>query len=87
MAGAGGNLVRVWVHVEGYTSPQYDGHGYIVATDTANTLVTDLLAFLDQCKQRNIFMGLVLFNGAHLTNQNTINLFWDESKLQSYLDK
>ena len=75
------------MHVEGYTSPQYDGHGYIVATDTANTLVTDLLAFLDQCKQRNIFMGLVLFNGAYLTNQNTINLFWDESKLQSYLDK
>jgi len=87
VAGAGGNLVRVWVHVEGFTSPQYDTDGYIVATDSANTLVPDLLAFLDECKQRNIFMGLVLFNGAYLTNQNTINLFWDESKLQTYLDK
>ena len=36
---------------------------------------------------RGIFMGLVLFNGAVMRNQNTINLFWDESKLQRYIDK
>ena len=36
---------------------------------------------------RGIFMGLVLFNGALMRNQNTINLFWDESKLQRYIDK
>ena len=36
---------------------------------------------------RGIFMGLVLFNGAVMRNQNTINIFWDESKLQRYIDK
>ena len=33
----------------------------------------------------NIFMGLVLFNGAVLRNQKTIDLFWDDTKLQTYL--
>jgi mannan endo-1,4-beta-mannosidase len=32
-------------------------------------------------------MGLVLFNGAVLRNQNTINLFWDDAKLETYINK
>ena len=70
-----------------FLSPFYDDTGYVIGTDQAGTLVNDLLAFLDVCATKNVFMGLVLFNGAVLKNQNTINLFWDESKLQTYLDK
>jgi len=84
---AGGNSVRVWVHVEGDVSPLYNDDGFVLGTDKAGTLVSDLTAFLDECAKNNIFMGLVLFNGAVLRNQDTINLFWDDSKLETYLDK
>ena len=70
-----------------FLSPLYDDDGYVVGTDEAGSLVTDLTAFLDVCATNNVFMGLVLFNGAVLKNTNTIDLFWDESKLQTYLDK
>ena len=53
----------------------------------AGTLISDLTAFLDECAKNNIFMGLVLFNGAVLRNQNTINLFWDDSKLETYINE
>jgi len=86
VAEAGGNSVRVWVHVEGDSSPHWDWDGFTLGTDEAGTLVQDLTAFLDECQARGIFMGLVLFNGALMRNQNTINLFWDESKLQRYID-
>merc|ERR1719458_533804 len=86
VAEAGGNSVRVWVHVEGDSSPYWDSDGFTLGTDEAGTLVQDLKAFLDECQERGIFMGLVLFNGALMRNQNTINLFWDESKLQRYID-
>jgi len=84
---AGGNSVRVWVHVEGDVSPLYDGDGFVIATDRDGTLISDLTAFLDECAKNDIFMGLVLFNGAVLRNQNTINLFWDDSKLETYLSE
>jgi len=79
--------VRVWVHVEGDHSPLYDSEGEVVGTDSLGSLVGDLLAFLDSCQANNVFMGLVLFNGAVLRNQNTINLFSEEDKLQTYIDR
>ena len=59
----------------------------MVGTDRAGTLISDLTSFLDECAKNNIFMGLVLFNGAVLTNQDTIDLIWDYSKLETYLAK
>ena len=58
-----------------------------MGTDSAGTLVSDLTAFLDECSKNNIFMGLVLFNEAVLRNQDTIKLFWDDSKLETYHSK
>ena len=60
---------------------------FVLGTDKAGTLISDLTSFLDECAKNNIFMGLVLFNGAVLRNQDTINLFWDDSKLETYLSK
>jgi hypothetical protein len=42
---------------------------YVIGTDASNTLISDLRAFLDECQRHNIFMILVLFNGAVLRNQ------------------
>ena len=39
---AGGNSARVWIHVEGDYNPQYDSDGYVVGTDAADTLISDL---------------------------------------------
>jgi len=86
LGAAGANHVRVWVHVEGDVSPLYNDDGYVVGTDSAGSLVSDLTSFLDECAANNILAGLVLFNGAVLRNKKTINLFWDDSKLTSYLD-
>jgi hypothetical protein len=41
----------------------------VVGTDASNTLISDLRAFLDECQKHNMFMILVLFNGAVLRNQ------------------
>jgi hypothetical protein len=46
-----------------------------VGTDASNTLISDLRAFLDECQKHNMFMILVLFNGAVLRNQASRVLF------------
>ncbi|XP_057369994.1 mannan endo-1,4-beta-mannosidase-like [Daphnia carinata] len=83
----GGNSVRVWLHVEGDNTPSYDANGYITAPDRTGTLIPDMKLFLDTAKANNILVIFVLWNGALLRNQNTVNLFWDNSKLQTYIDK
>ena len=50
-------------------------------------MINDMKAFLDYAQTKNIIVIFVLWNGAELKNQNTINLMWDESKLQTYIDK
>ncbi len=42
---------------------------FVTGTDASNTLISDLRAFLDECQKHNMFMILVLFNGAVLRNQ------------------
>ena len=76
----------VGCHTHSLLSPLYNEDGYVVGTDSAGSLVSDLTSFLDECAANNILAGLVLFNGAVLRNKKTINLFWDDSKLTSYLD-
>ena len=50
-------------------------------------MINDMKAFLDYAQTKNIVVIFALWNGAYLNNQNTINLMWDESKLQTYIDK
>ncbi|EFX76384.1 endo-beta-1,4-mannanase [Daphnia pulex] len=83
----GGNSVRVWLHVEGDNTPNYDANGYVLGPDKTGTLISDMKSFLDSAKAKNILVIFVLWNGATLRNQNSINLYWDNSKLQTYLDK
>nr|B4XC07.1 RecName: Full=Mannan endo-1,4-beta-mannosidase; AltName: Full=Beta-mannanase; AltName: Full=CaMan; AltName: Full=Endo-beta-1,4-D-mannanase; Flags: Precursor [Cryptopygus antarcticus]ABV68808.1 beta-1,4-mannanase precursor [Cryptopygus antarcticus] len=83
---SGGNTARVWVHVEGQVSPAFDSHGFVTSTDSKKTLINDLSDLLDYANGQNVFLILVLFNGALQNNSNVQNLFWDESKLNSYIN-
>ena len=80
-------VLGVWLHVEGDNTPYYDANGYVLGPDRTGTLIPDMKLFLDSAKANNILVIFVLWNGALLRNQNSINLYWDNSKLQTYLDK
>ena len=73
--------------MEGNNTPKWDQYGFVLAPDNSGTLITDLKAYLDEAKTRNILVIFVLWNGAVLNNQNAVNLVWDDSKLQTYIDK
>lgn len=75
-----------WVHVEGQNTPTYDSNGYVTSPDSTGTIIDDMRSFLDFAQSKNILVIFVLWNGAVLENQNTINLFYDDAKLQSYID-
>ena len=75
----------VWVHVEGYNTPAFNSNGFITGPDVSKTLTSDLKAFLDAAKLKNVMVIFTLWNGAVQSNQNVNNLFWDKSKLTSYL--
>ncbi|XP_069195560.1 mannan endo-1,4-beta-mannosidase [Procambarus clarkii] len=85
IGGAGGNSIRVWVHVEGYSTPAFDSDGYVTSCDTSGQFEGDVLKLLNAGQQNGVLVTLVLWNGAYLTNQNAINLIWDDSKLESYI--
>ncbi|RXG57248.1 Mannan endo-1,4-beta-mannosidase [Armadillidium vulgare] len=75
---AGGNAVRIWVHVEGYSTPTFDGDGYVTSCDTSGTFYDDVTRFLNTAQANNILVILTLWNGAVSSNQNEMNLFWDD---------
>nr|AYM45055.1 putative endo-beta-1,4-mannase [Gecarcoidea natalis] len=83
---SGGNSVRIWVHVEGYSTPVFDSNGYVTACDNTGEFENDVLHFLDTGQANNILVTLAMWNGAYLTNQPAIDLVWDDSKLDSYIE-
>ncbi|XP_032778625.2 mannan endo-1,4-beta-mannosidase [Daphnia magna] len=85
VASKGGNSVRVWLHVEGDNTPRYDANGYVQSPD--GTLFPEMKTFLNTAKANNILVVFVLWNGAYLRNRKTLDLFRDNKKLQSYIDK
>jgi len=82
----GGNSLRYWLFVEGDSIPQWDSNGYVIGTDSAGTLISDLRRYLWTAQNQGIIVTFCLWNGAVLRNTNTINLFYDTSKLQSFID-
>jgi len=87
ISAAGGNSIRLWIHVEGEATPQFNSDGYVTATDGSNTLISELGRFLDFCASQNVFVVPVLWNGALMRQQTVVNLVWDDSKLDSYINK
>ncbi|EOD12600.1 hypothetical protein EMIHUDRAFT_213300 [Emiliania huxleyi CCMP1516] len=83
---AGGNSMRVWLHVEGYKTPVFDADGVVVATDSTGSLISDMRRYLRAARQLDILIFFVLWNGAVLKHQRVKDLFSDMSKLDSYID-
>ncbi|KAL4238580.1 hypothetical protein ACF0H5_003287 [Mactra antiquata] len=85
---AGGNSIRVWVHIEGETSPHFLSNGYVDKTDAGRSLINDMRNFLHAAQARNVLVFFTLWNGA--VKQNThwrLNgLIKDTGKLQSYIN-
>ncbi|CAG7830494.1 unnamed protein product, partial [Allacma fusca] len=67
------------------TTPQFNGDGFVLGTDEARTLISDLSRFLDFCYDHNVLVIPVLWNGALMRQQTLVNLIWDDSKLNSYI--
>ena len=75
----------MWLHVEGDNTPSFNPSGYVTGPDASGSMISDMKAFLDFAKSKNILDVFVLWNGATaFTNQNLKNLFYDDGKLTSY---
>lgn len=72
--------------MEGANTPAFDSNGLVTGPDSTGTMINDMRSFLDFAQTKDILVIFALWNGAYLREQNTINLFWDEVKLQSYID-
>ena len=59
--------------------------GSVTATDSAGTLIDELRSYAQYAAANNVFIHLCLWNGAVLRNNNTISLFTDEQKLDSFI--
>lgn len=71
---------------KGDNTPHFGSDGFVLGPDEAGTLINDLREFLDLCQANNIFVNLVLWNGALMRNGNYEALLYDNDKLQSYID-
>jgi mannan endo-1,4-beta-mannosidase len=72
--------------VEGDNTPQWDANGFVTGLDNTGTMINDLKRFLDAASSRDIVVIPVLWNGAAMRNSKVVDLVWDNSKLQSYID-
>ena len=87
IANNGGNSIRIWLFVEGASIPQFNEQtGMVISTDGKNTLVNDVKAFVQYAASKNVFVILCLWNGALMREQLMKNLFYDDNKLQSFID-
>lgn len=58
----------------------------MTAPDRTGDLIPDLIRYLDVAEENNVFVTIVLWNGASIRNELLLNLILDESKLQSYIE-
>lgn len=81
-------FIGIWVHIDGQSSPKFDGSGHVTATDNGGSLISDLRALLHDARSHNIFVFLTLWNGAAKSNSHNRldGLIKSTDKLQSYLD-
>ncbi|KAH3796485.1 mannan endo-1,4-beta-mannosidase-like [Dreissena polymorpha] len=81
----GGNSIRIWVHVVGVNTPQFNDTGHVVGPGA--NLTRDLQDFLWEARSRNILVTFSLWNGAALTKALPLySVLTDRSVLQSYLE-
>ncbi|XP_059147585.1 mannan endo-1,4-beta-mannosidase-like [Physella acuta] len=86
---AGGNSMRLWIHIQGETTPAFDSNGFVTGLDTKGTFINDFIDLLNLAQSYNILLTPTLWNGAvNQDNHNRLDgLVKDPAKLQSYIDK
>lgn len=82
----GGNSIRIWLHIEGDKSPLFNSSGYVIATDSSKTLISEMRQYLQAANDMNVLIFFVLWNGALMRNSQTVGMLTDQKKLQSYID-
>ncbi|XP_035709585.1 mannan endo-1,4-beta-mannosidase-like [Folsomia candida] len=85
IAKSGGNVARIWLHCEGQNTPEFNSHGVPTAPDRDRTLISDLSQFLDIAEFNNVFVILVLWNGAVGVNTRYKDLIMKDINLDAYL--
>ena len=76
----------MWLFVEGASIPAFDASGMVTATDADGTLIDDLGAYLQYAASQNVFIHLMLWNGALMREDSMMALLSDADKLQSFID-
>ncbi|CAL1540135.1 unnamed protein product [Lymnaea stagnalis] len=89
MKESGANSLRLWIHIQGETTPIFDSTGLVTGLDTKGTFINDIIDLLNLGQQYDVLIFPTLWNAA--VNQDTHNrldgLIKDPVKLQSYIDK
>ncbi|XP_041369875.1 mannan endo-1,4-beta-mannosidase-like [Gigantopelta aegis] len=80
---AGGNSMRIWLHVDGLSTPMFDANGYVTGLD--KYIIDDLKDFLHEARIRNIIINIVLWNFARAPSWRLHGLVYNSSKLESYI--
>jgi hypothetical protein len=89
MEANGANVMRLWLHTTGYSTPQFNSSGVVIGPGT-NT-ISDLEAILDLAWEHNISLMLCLWSFDMLQN-NYNNTTWNKAiltestKMQAYID-
>ena len=83
---ASGNTIRIWLFCECDNAPKFDGNGNVVATDNANSLISDLSLYLQAAAQHNVLVVISLFNGAMPIKTNLNGLLTNTAKLQTFIE-
>ena len=61
---SGGNSIRLWVHIQAETTPDFDHNGYVTGPDSRGTLYDDIKDLLDTAQRYNVFVFPTLWNCA-----------------------
>ncbi|KAK0058643.1 mannan endo-1 4-beta-mannosidase, partial [Biomphalaria pfeifferi] len=85
---AGGNSMRLWIHVQGETSPAFDSKGMVTGLDTKGTFIDDFKELLSLALQYNILLFPTLWNAAvdQDPHHRLDGLLKDPNKLKSYIN-
>ncbi|XP_052788311.1 mannan endo-1,4-beta-mannosidase-like [Mya arenaria] len=81
----GGNSLRIWLHVEGFNTPQFNSSGHVVGPGA--NVTRDLRDFLLEARRRNILVTISLWNCAAIKKELPLyRMLTNVTVLQSYLD-
>ncbi|GFR82385.1 endo-1,4-beta-mannanase 1 [Elysia marginata] len=86
---AGGNTLRLWIHIQGETTPRFDSNGHVVGPDRDGTFISDFKDMLDLAQRYDIFVIPTLWSAAvpQDYSHHLDGLIVDWRKLRGYIRK